>query len=146
MKQITIIGNIGRDAERREVNGQIAISFSVAVNSGYKDSNGNKVDKVDWYRCTYWPQTEKAARMQEYFLSGTRIFVQGIPSVSTYQDKQGKTAVSQDVRVDKFELLSKRETATDEQPAAAQIAQQAAQPMPPAVAVPENVEADDLPF
>jgi len=53
MKNITLIGNITRDAEIRDFSNRKAINFSVAVNESYT-SNGVKIEKSSFFNCTLW--------------------------------------------------------------------------------------------
>jgi single-stranded DNA-binding protein len=47
MKKLQIIGNIAKDAEKKETKGgKNFLSFSVAINENYKDPSGEWVDKT----------------------------------------------------------------------------------------------------
>ena len=47
MLKLTLIGNIGKDAQLKEVNGQNCISFTVAINDSYYNNEGTKVERMD---------------------------------------------------------------------------------------------------
>lgn len=49
LNKVQIIGNVGQ-VEIRQSNGKKVASFSIATNENYKDKNGNKVTKVNWFR------------------------------------------------------------------------------------------------
>ena len=67
MKQITLIGNLGQDAQTVNTeNGEIII-FSVAVNS--KNQN---VEQTDWFSCSM-----KQTKVLEYLKKGTKVYIQG---------------------------------------------------------------------
>lgn len=52
MKKLQIIGNIAKDAEKKEnKGGKTFLSFSVGINENYKDANGEWVDKTQWVNC-----------------------------------------------------------------------------------------------
>ena len=106
MQQITLLGNVGRDAVTRETNGRRAIGFSVAVNESYKDSNGNKVENTNWYDCTIWRDGQQSTKVADYLKRGQQVLIQGRPSVRSYQSqKDGKWYAALEVRVDKCELV-----------------------------------------
>ncbi len=69
MNQITIIGKLGRDPEKRTTNtGKTVASFSVAV-------KGNSKDDVTWFRVSCW---EKSAEyVCEYLGKGRLVAVTG---------------------------------------------------------------------
>ena len=51
--KITIVGNIGKDAEIRYTpSGQAVTSFSVASNSQYTNTQGEQVKETVWFRVT----------------------------------------------------------------------------------------------
>ena len=51
MNRITLVGNVGGDAEIRTTStGARVASFSVATNDGYRNSAGEWVDDPTWHR------------------------------------------------------------------------------------------------
>lgn len=48
MLQLEIIGNLGSDAEIKEINSKRYVSFSVADSYRRTDAQGNRVDKTTW--------------------------------------------------------------------------------------------------
>lgn len=51
MLAVTVIGNIGNDAEIKEFNGQKFIAFNVASTERYKDRQGNQHSRTTWVSC-----------------------------------------------------------------------------------------------
>lgn len=69
MVQITLLGNLTKDAEVRNTQGEYkAISFSVAVNEKRKD----KEDASAFFNCTYWCKSDKIA---QYLTKGKKVLV-----------------------------------------------------------------------
>ena len=116
MQQITILGNVGRDAVIRDTNGRRAIGFSVAVNESYKDAAGNKVESTNWYSCTIWRDAQQSAKIVDYLKAGQQVLVQGQPKLRTYQTKERETKAEIEIRVDKIELVGGKKS--DAAPAA----------------------------
>ncbi|GAB3999548.1 single-stranded DNA-binding protein [Spirosoma daeguense] len=103
MQRIEIIGNIGQEATIKNHNGQEFITFSVAVNERYKNSEGIDVEKTNWYNCLYQPQKTTVAK---FLLRGTKVFIEGKPKVSLYRDKDNQPRVDFGIQVRSIELLS----------------------------------------
>ena len=49
MATVTIIGNLGKDVELKDINGKTVASFSVADKSGYGDNK-----QTNWYGVSIW--------------------------------------------------------------------------------------------
>jgi single-strand DNA-binding protein len=106
---ITIVGNVGRDAEIRYTPQGVAVAdFSVAVNkvTGRGDS---RKEKTLWFKVSIW--RERAETLSQYIKKGTRVLVSGDLDYSTYVDKAGQTQVSLEITMREIELLTSREEA-----------------------------------
>lgn len=95
--QIMVSGNIGQLPEVKEVNGTKVANFSIAVNEGYTNNAGEKVENTHWYRCEAWDGKNGKGLVsnviEKYVQAGTTVFVQGFPIVETYEkDGQKMTA------------------------------------------------------
>ena len=79
MNNLTIAGNIGKDAELRTTqNGKDVASFTVAV------SNGKNKDAT-WFDCSIWG--DRAAKLQPYIRKGDKITVSGEVSAREHNGK-----------------------------------------------------------
>ena len=84
MQQLTIAGNVGKDAElRRTGNGDAVLGFSVAVDNG-KDKNGNKRDST-WFDCSIWGK--RAESLERYITKGTKLVLTGRPTAREHNGK-----------------------------------------------------------
>jgi single-strand DNA-binding protein len=92
--QITISGNVGADPEIRDVNGTKVASVSVAVNEGYTNKQGEKVEKTHWYRIEAWDGSNGRGLVsnviEPYVKKGVTVFAQGFPIIEEYE-KDGVT-------------------------------------------------------
>lgn len=102
MLKIQAIGTIGKDAEVRDVNGKKVINFSIAHNEKYKDAQGNQQEKTVWVECAKWGESTGVA---PYLKKGTKVWVDGVPSIKQYQRQDGTTASSFGLQVLAIELL-----------------------------------------
>lgn len=106
-QQITIVGNVGRDATLKYTSSGIAVAdFSVAV-SKVTGSGESRQEKTTWFRVTCWRNLGEIAG--QYVKKGAKILVVGEVAASSYVDKAGVTQVSLELTADNFKLLSSRE-------------------------------------
>lgn len=104
MNRVQIIGRLTSDCQLKNVNGKSVLNMNVAVNNSYKDYQGNKIDNVSYFSCSYW--TDRTA-VAEYLKKGTSVFLEGTPEASLYTNKNGQTIPQLKVRVSYLKLLSK---------------------------------------
>lgn len=105
MQSITIIGNLGKQAEVRTTqNGRQYLNFSVAVNS----KRNNEV-KTTWYEVLSF-QEQHITKLTQYLRKGTQVVVVGEldPEANIYQDKTGqqKAYLRLIILTDKIEFVS----------------------------------------
>lgn len=145
MQKLTIIGNIGRDAELKEINSQFLIQFTVAVNIGYYNQQGSWVDRTNWYNCKIWKDKNQKTDVVKRLTKGRKVYVEGNPDISNYKANDGQTRIDLGIRVSTFELL---DTANKENEAATQTEKNttATNTTPNTTDVPAANIDDDLPF
>lgn len=95
--QMTVGGNVGAAPEIRDVNGTKVANFSIAVNEGYTNKAGEKVENTRWYRVEAWDSGENkglvTAVIEKYVDAGVTVYCQGTPIVESYEkDGQKMTA------------------------------------------------------
>ena len=95
MKQITLAGNIGKDAELRQTqSGDPVCSFNVAVTDPRDKEN------TTWFTCTLWGK--RAQALSQYLTKGSKLALTGDLSTREYE---GKTYLQ--VRVGELTLQGK---------------------------------------
>lgn len=128
----TISGNLGKAAELRYTNSQLAVvSFSVAVNERRKQVDGSYQDEVNWLDCTMFGK--RAEALQPYLANGTKLSLTGHLHKSTYE-RDGKQYSRVEIIVDEVELMNARREA------------QAPEAMPPQAVEAASVYDSDIPF
>ena len=106
MLAVTVIGNIGNDAEIKEFNGQKFIAFNVASTERYKDGQGNQHSRTTWVSCLKPGESSVVS----YLKKGTQVYVRGSLSVKTFNSGNGVQA-GVNCLVRELQLLgSKQET------------------------------------
>lgn len=84
---LEIIGNIGKDAVVRDLNGQQSINFSVAHNDKFTNNEGVEVTKSTWINCTIWRKAGESTEIAKYLKAGTIVFVSGSPAAKVYKSE-----------------------------------------------------------
>lgn len=91
MNNITVAGQLGRDAEVRYLpNGDAVANFSVA------DSQGKDKPTI-WWNCQLFGK--RAESLSQYLVKGQSVTVSGNITQRTYTDKQGVEKTSTEIRV-----------------------------------------------
>lgn len=80
MQNITISGNVGKDAELRTVRDTQVLSFNVGVKNGFGRDSGSV-----WYRCSLWGKAAEA--FSGSIKKGTKVFISGELTHDEYEGK-----------------------------------------------------------
>ena len=106
LNRVTLIGNLGRDAELRYTpGGQPVASLSLATTETWTDKNsGQKNEKTEWHRIVLWGKS--AESLSEYLTKGKQIYVEGRIQTRKWQDKDGNDRYSTEIVSQKIVLLS----------------------------------------
>lgn len=95
----TFTGYLGRDAEQRfTASGDSIVNFSVAVDSGFGDKK-----QTTWPRCALFGK--RGTALVSHLAKGTLVAISGEPSLREWEDKDGASRVSFEVRVSELTLL-----------------------------------------
>lgn len=105
MKKIIVTGNVGKDPELRadQSGGQFA-TFSVGVSVGTKQN-----PKTDWVEISCNGKLADIAK--SYIKKGSKILVEGFPSVNAYVNRENKPVGTLRIYANNIELLGRREDA-----------------------------------
>lgn len=107
-EEIEIIGNVGKDPEMRFTPSGVPVtSFSVAVNKVLVDADGNKTEKVKWFRVTCWRKLAEITA--QYVKKGTAVFVKGEVEASSFTDREGTARASLELTASKVQFLGGRD-------------------------------------
>ena len=99
-----LVGNLGRDAEMRFTAGGTPVStVSLATTERFTDREGQKREDTQWHRIVIWGKT--AESLNEYLTKGKQIYVEGRIQTREWQDKEGKTQKTTEIRADRIVLL-----------------------------------------
>lgn len=120
----TFTGNLGNDCETKYTQkGDAVVTFYVGVQSGFGDKA-----TTTWARCSLFGK--RCESVAPYLLKGQLVGVSGELSAREWQNKDGQTKTSIEVRVNDVQLLGKKDgqqQAAPQRQAPRQATQQAAQ-------------------
>jgi single-strand DNA-binding protein len=142
-QQITIVGNVGRDAEIKYLRDGTAVTdFSVAV-SKVTGRGEQRKEKTTWFKVTIW--RERAETAAQLIKKGTKILVVGEVDASAFTDKKtGEARASLEITCFNFQLLSPKGETQPEGGAAYNANSGGGRA--PSGEEPAYNEADDIPF
>lgn len=97
MNCVTLIGNLGRDPEVRELpSGGKCVNLALATTERWKDrETGEKREATEWHRVAiFGPLADVAER---YLAKGAKLMVQGQIRTRKWQDQSGQDRYSTEV-------------------------------------------------
>jgi single-strand DNA-binding protein len=139
LNQVTIIGNVGKDPEIKEVSGVKVATFSVATSTGgYKKEDGTEVpEKTQWHNIVAWRGL--AALAEKAIKKGDKVMVLGSIIYRDYEKDGQKHYVTDIVAYDL--ILSGKGEMTSTRPP-----QHTEADIPAPEDVPPMPQSSDLPF
>ena len=104
-----IAGNLARDPDvRRTVNKITYARFTVAVNSRYRDSNGEYQETADYISVVAWRNLAEIA--EKYLKKGSPVLIEGRIRTGSYDAKDGSgKKYTTEIWVDNMIMLGSRE-------------------------------------
>jgi len=103
-----LTGNLGRDPELRQHNGDNILNFAIGVQTGTKDK-----PETMWVDCALWGK--RATSLQPYMAKGHRVTVSGPIKLEAYTAKDGTPKTRLRLSVDQIDLPPKGEAPTQMQ-------------------------------
>ena len=102
--RVILMGNLTRDPEVRFVpSGRAVADLGLAVNEKYKNSEGDFVERTDFFDITVWgPQGENCGK---YLEKGRPVLVEGRLRLDTWENDQGEKRSKVKVIADRVQFL-----------------------------------------
>lgn len=124
INKCTFIGNLGADPETRFSAGGSAITkIRIAVSESWKDKQGQKQERTEWVRATFFGRLAEIAG--EYLKKGSTVYIEGRMQTSKYQASDGSDRYSTEIVANEMQMLGGRPEGGTQRPQQAP-AQQAA--------------------
>jgi single-strand DNA-binding protein len=110
VNKVILIGNLGKNAGTKEVNGVPVTKISIATSESYKDKSGEWVEKTEWHDVIFWrQQAERAAKLAK----GDTVYIEGKLSTRKWEDSNQITRYTTEVITSYFRVITKRQAADD---------------------------------
>ena len=104
VNKVTLVGNLGRDAELRYTPGGAAVAtLNLATTEVWSDKGGQRQEKTEWHRIVLWGK--QAESLQEYLTKGKQIYVEGRLQTRQWDDKDGNKKYTTEIKADRITLL-----------------------------------------
>lgn len=105
LNRVVLTGRLTKDIELRYTSSGVATgTFSLAVNRGFKNANGDR--EADFINCVVWRKS--AENLANFAHKGSLIGVDGRLQTRNYENNQGQRVYVTEVVLDNFSLLEPR--------------------------------------
>jgi single-strand DNA-binding protein len=103
-----LIGNLGQDPELNYTGSGTAVcNLRLATDESYKDNNGELVERTEWHDIVAWERLAEIC--DEYLVKGSRIYCEGSLQTSTWEDRDGNTRYSTEIKMRNMMMLGGEE-------------------------------------
>lgn len=104
VNKVILLGNLGKDPEIKYMtNGEAVANIALATTEVWKDKNGEKVEKTEWHRVTFYRKL--AEIVGEYCKKGKSIYVEGRLETRKWQDKSGQDRYTTEIIATEMKML-----------------------------------------
>jgi len=109
LNRVFLLGNLTKDAEIKTLpNGTEVVTFSIANNYSYKDSNtGNYCDKANFFYITLF----NGSGLYPYLVKGQKVLIEGKLRQDVWQDNAGSTKSKTTIIADSVQLVGGKKDA-----------------------------------
>jgi len=111
VNKVILIGNLGKDPETRYMsNGEAVTNITLATTDTWKDKNGEKQEKTEWHRVTFYRKLAEIAG--EYLKKGRSVYIEGSLATRKWTDKQGVERYTTEIIASDMKMLGNRGAGT----------------------------------
>jgi single-strand DNA-binding protein len=106
VNKVILIGFLGDAPETRFTQqGKPVTKFSVAVNETWKDAQGTKQERVEWFRIVCFGRLAEVSG--EYLQRGRHVYLEGRLQTRRWEDRQGEKRTAVEVIASEMRLLDR---------------------------------------
>lgn len=91
MQQLTVMGNLGADAQVREDNGRKFVTFKVADTTKFTNQKGETKETTTWISCV---MNGDGGNLLPYLKQGTKVLVVGRPAYKVYSSEKARAMMA----------------------------------------------------
>ncbi len=107
VNKVILIGNLGKDPETRYMpNGDAVTNITLATTETWKDKNGEKQEKTEWHRVTFYRKLAEIAG--EYLKKGRPVYVEGRLETRKWTDKAGAERYTTEIIASDMKMLGSK--------------------------------------
>lgn len=104
LNRAEIIGHLGNDPDVKYTQGGDTItSISVATTEKWKDKNGERQERTEWHRATFFGKLAEIAG--QYLAKGKLVYIAGRIQTDKYTDKDGVERYSTKIIANEMKML-----------------------------------------
>lgn len=119
LNKVMLIGRLGADPEiKYSQSGSPVANLRVATDESYTDRNGQRQEKTEWHTVIAFQRTAEIC--QQYLHKGSLVYIEGKLQTRKWQDKNGQDRYSTEIRVDRLQMLERRQEGAPAQQSAPQ--------------------------
>ncbi len=111
VNKVILVGNLGKDPEVRYApSGDAIANVTLATTENWKDKNGEKQEKTEWHRVSFFGKTAEV--VGQYLKKGSQVYVEGRIQTRKWTDKEGQERYTTEIVADKMQMLGSRSGST----------------------------------
>ena len=104
LNRVILIGNLGKEPKTSYMsNGDAVTNITLATTDTWKDKNGDKQEKVEWHRVTFYRKLAEISG--QYLKKGAPVYIEGRIETHKWTDKQGIERYSTDIIASVMKML-----------------------------------------
>lgn len=104
VNKVILIGNLGKDPETKYMsNGDAVTNIALATTEVWKDKSGEKIQKTEWHKCTFYRKLAEIAG--QYLKKGSPVYVEGRLETRKWQDKSGQDRYTTEIIATAMQML-----------------------------------------
>lgn len=113
LNKVMLIGNVGNDPEVRATNnGARVATLNLATTRTWNGQGGDRQEKTEWHRCVLWNARASGGGLadvvEKYVRKGDRLYIEGSIEYRQWQDREGQTRYTTEIRVREMVMLGSR--------------------------------------
>ncbi len=106
VNKVILIGFLGDAPETRFTQqGKPVTKFSIAVNENWKDAQGAKQERVEWFRIVCFGRLAEVSG--EYLQRGRHVYLEGRLKTRKWEDRQGEKRTTVEVIANQMRILDR---------------------------------------
>ncbi|XP_046394083.1 single-stranded DNA-binding protein, mitochondrial [Ischnura elegans] len=99
INQVTLLGRVGADPQKRGTEQHPVVIFSLATHQNYKYDTGDLMQKTEWHRVVVFKPALRES-VYQYLSKGQRVYVSGRLTYGEVKDESGATRTTTAVVAD----------------------------------------------